>query len=293
MNTRLSSLFRPIQGNGRVASYRYIEKTASPLFRPYVSCYWMSEPMELSGTAGKIHTAAQIDRVLPDGCTDIIFTYRPKQNRYSLRFIGAFADPFAITYEEDSPIHHFGVRFFPGGAFSFLGTAMAEFSGSSIDLELVLPGSVQRINERLFAASSMDERVEIMEEFLISQLRKKGSLHDDLMANLLHRIFVTEGKISVRELAGAEYISERHMNRKFAQWIGLSPKKFSQVVRFQSILKHISRKPAGDWESLAMEYGYFDTSHLIHDFTKYYGATPAAAAEEYQKMSDFYNPAHR
>ncbi|HZG16857.1 MAG TPA: helix-turn-helix domain-containing protein [Candidatus Bathyarchaeia archaeon] len=293
MNTRLSSLFRPIQGNGRVAFYRYIEKTASPLLRPYVSCYWMSEPVKLSERASNIYTAVQIDRVLPDGCTDIIFTYHPKQNRYSLRFIGAFADPFAIVYEEDSPIHHFGVRFFPGGAFSFLRTAMAEFSDSSIDLELVLPESVPRLNERLFAVSSMDEKVEIMEEFLISQLRKKGSLHDDLMANLLHRIFVTGGKISVRELAGVEYISERHMNRKFAQWIGLSPKKFSQVVRFQTILNHISRKQAGDWESLALEHGYFDTSHLIHDFIKYYGATPAVAAEEFQKMSDFYNPAQR
>ncbi|WP_134686145.1 helix-turn-helix domain-containing protein [Brevibacillus migulae] len=82
------------------------------------------------------------------------------------------------------------------------------------------------------------------------------------------------------------------MNRKFSQWIGLSPKKFSQVVRFQNMLQQISRRPAGDWESFAWEHGYFDTSHFIHDFTKHYGATPAVAAEEYQRMSDFYNPAY-
>ncbi|WP_134686144.1 DUF6597 domain-containing transcriptional factor [Brevibacillus migulae] len=207
MHAKLSSLFRPIQGNGRVTSYRYVERSASPLLRPYVSCYWMSEPVTLLERASSIHTAAQIDRVLPDGCTDIIFTYSPLQDRYSLRLIGAFTDPFAIVYEEDSPIHHFGVRFFPGGAFSLLQTAMAEFGGSSTDLELILPGSVQRLCERLFAGRSLDEKTKAMEEFLLSCLREHGAVQDDVMANLLYRIFESGGKMTVRELAKAEYLS--------------------------------------------------------------------------------------
>nr|WP_275901085.1 helix-turn-helix domain-containing protein [Paenibacillus periandrae] len=115
-------------------------------------------------------------------------------------------------------------------------------------------------------------------------------MNDSLIHNLLHHIFVTEGKTSVQELANKEVISTRQMNRIFYQWIGASPKRFCDVVRFQAIIDDIQSLGKIDGASLALNHGYFDQAHMIRDFKRFYGESPLVAAREFGNMSDFYNP---
>lgn len=95
--------------------------------------------------------------------------------------------------------------------------------------------------------------------------------------------------MGVKELAEREAISERQLNRKFGQWIGVSPKKFSEVVRFQSVLRTIQSGSPLDWTELALKHSFFDQAHLIRDFRRFYGDSPLTAAKDFRRLSDFYN----
>lgn len=300
MDPLLHSLFRPLQVNGSDLSTYYIEQKPSAALKAYVACYWESGPanrvVEENLAASCEDTALlslpqeeTMERVLPDGCTDILFEYDPVSKRQGLSYCGTFTQPFVSARQAGSETRIFAVRFFPGGAHYFHGMPTHLFTGGNYRLEDLWPESIAVIGERIMEAQNFNERVRIMDEYLNQLLLRQRTNDCDLMKNLLHRIFVSGGSVEVRELAEREAISERQLNRKFGQWIGISPKKFSEVVRFQSVLHSIQSGGGLDWTELALKHSFFDQAHLIRDFRRFYGDSPLTAAKDLRKLSDFYN----
>ncbi|AUS29393.1 helix-turn-helix domain-containing protein [Paenibacillus sp. P2(2022)] len=302
MDPLLHSLFRPLQVNGSDPYTYYIEQKPSAALRAYVACYWESGPatrevyernMAVSdrdeASLGWLEEEEAVDRVLPDGCTDILLEYDPVSKRQELSYCGTFTHPFVSTRQAGSETRIFAVRFFPGGAHYFHGMSTHLFTGGNYRLEEIWPENVEIIGERILEARDFNERVRIMEEYLNQLLMRQRTNDCDLMKNLLHRIFVNGGSVGVKELAEREAISERRLNRKFGQWIGISPKKFSEVVRFQSVLHSIQNGDSVDSMELALKHNFFDQAHLIRDFRRFYGASPLTAAKDFRKLSDFYN----
>ncbi|MFB5677747.1 DUF6597 domain-containing transcriptional factor [Paenibacillus terreus] len=103
MQAPLHTLFRPIQANGRTASNKYTERLPSRLLAPFVACYWMSEPAPAEemepGTASLLKMPRQgvVDRVIPDGCSDILFVHDVCRNTYSILFSGFMDRPLSLT----------------------------------------------------------------------------------------------------------------------------------------------------------------------------------------------------
>ncbi|WP_342427594.1 helix-turn-helix domain-containing protein [Paenibacillus sp. FSL L8-0158] len=302
MDPLLHSLFRPLQVNGSDLSTYYIEQKPSAALRAYVACYWESGPATREVSEENVAVSDKdaaslswmeeeeaVDRVLPDGCTDILLEYDSVSKRQELSYCGTFTNPFVSTRQVGSETRIFAVRFFPGGAHYFHGMPTHLFTDGNYHLEDLWPESIAVIGERIMEAQNFNERVRIMDEYLNQLLLRQRTNDCDLMKNLLHRIFVSGGSVGVKELAERETISERQLNRKFGQWIGISPKKFSEVVRFQSVLRSIQSGGSLDWTELALKHSFFDQAHLIHDFRKFYGASPLTAAKDFRKLSDFYN----
>ncbi|WP_179031104.1 helix-turn-helix domain-containing protein [Paenibacillus kribbensis] len=300
MDPLLHSLFRPLQVNGSDSSTTYIEKKPSAALRAYVACYWESGPAarvvegnfaascEDAASLSQLDEAA-VDRVLPDGCTDILLEYDPVSKRQEISYCGTFTYPFVSARQAGAETRIFAVRFFPGGAHYFHGMPIHLFTGGNYRLEEIWPENVEIIGERISEAQDFNERVRIMDEYLSRLLLRHRTSDCDLMKNLLHRIFVNGGSVGVKELAEREAISERQLNRKFGQWIGISPKKFSEVVRFQSVLRTIQNGGPPDWTELALKHGFFDQAHLSRDFRRFYGDSPLTAAKDFRRLSDFYN----
>ncbi|MHB0883232.1 AraC family transcriptional regulator [Paenibacillus sp. SEL1] len=300
MDPLLHSLFRPLQVNGSDLSTYYIEQKPSAALKAYVACYWESGPanrvVEENLAASCEDTALlslpqeeTMERVLPDGCTDILLEYDPVSKRQELSYCGTFTQPFVSARQAGSETRIFAVRFFPGGAHYFHGMPTHLFTGGNYRLEDLWPESIAVIGERILEAQNFNERVRIMDEYLNRLLLRQRTNDCDLMKNLLHRIFVSGGSVGVKELAEREAISERQLNRKFGQWIGISPKKFSEVVRFQSVLHSIQSGGGLDWTELALKHSFFDQAHLIRDFRRFYGDSPLTALKDFRKLSDFYN----
>lgn len=288
MDARLHDLFRPVQANGRISSYIYAEKPPSPALKPYVCCYWQSEP-RVAGEKQPLFRPETVDRVLPDGCTDIIFMENLATGEMNVRYCGTFQQAFTISYAEGTPARRFGIRFMPGGAYPFLKTAVSAFHDQAVAAEQIGPVIGEETVERVREARSFGERIGAVEACLMRQPGDKGTDGDARLKNVLYRVFITGGGTTVSELARSETISTRQLHRSFRQWVGLSPKKFAEVVRFQTLLRDIQAGSVSNWAVVAAERGFFDQAHMIREFKRFYGASPMQAAAEYRGMSDLSN----
>ncbi|OAX50495.1 helix-turn-helix domain-containing protein [Paenibacillus sp. AD87] len=292
MDHSLHPLFRPIQMNGTDRNTYYIEQIPSISLMAHVACYWESGSIPHTGEQDQEPISVPA-RVLPDGCTDMLITYDSVRSAHSYVYCGNYTHPFAVPEAFDvspSADYTFGVRFFPGGAYVFHGLPLEGFTDMRIPLEECWPVRLNELQERIAGTRIFEERVQVMNAYLSPLSVQTNTYENDLMKNALHRIFIDGGRMSVSELAMREVVSERQLHRKFAEWIGISPKRFSEVVRFHRVLGSIHQGHTADGVALALNHGFFDQAHLIRQFRKFYGETPLTAAKEHQqRLSDLYN----
>ncbi|MGQ8870962.1 DUF6597 domain-containing transcriptional factor [Paenibacillus sp. TSA_86.1] len=311
MDARLHPLYRPVQMNGMDPRTYYIEHNPSPVLTPYVACYWESGTREYrdNGEDGTAAIGFKVNdlmlkstasaRVLPDGCTDMLIDYDPVQDRYAYSYCGNYMEPFAFPLSLTAPpvgAYTFGVRFFPGGAPFLHGQSLDVFTDRRIPLEDCWPIRWDELRLKMEDTANFAERVQVMEHYLLQTTLRHSRTHhhadQDLLRNVLYRIFKEKGRLSVQDLALSEAVSERQLHRKVTEQVGISPKRFSEIVRFHQVLQGIHRGEFTDGAALAQAYGFYDQAHLIRQFRKFYGDTPLMAVQEHQLMlSEKYNHA--
>ncbi|WP_158289539.1 DUF6597 domain-containing transcriptional factor [Paenibacillus flagellatus] len=264
----LHRMYRPIQppDAGRAAA-AYREAFPSPALAPFVACFWTMEE-----TVGAIH------RVVPDGCMDMLFEWRPDRPDVRRSICGAFDRPFDAA-SAAAGRRYFGIRFFPGGLYRLFRVPSAEFTDRLVPLDDVAGAQGRLLAERLSECGTFAERVAAAERFLLDALRR-GTLPetDAAFGNALYELFRSEGAAPIAELARSSGVGERALNRLFGRWTGLAPKTFARIVRFQLVLSGLERGfGPDDWAGAAARYGFADQAHLIRDFRSLYGDSPAAA----------------
>lgn len=311
MDTLLHSLYRPVQLNGLDPRTYYIECDPSPVLKPYVACYWESGSRKHAEGDGQDAVTMDIKvrdimlksatsaRVLPDGCTDILIDYNPEKDRHAYSYCGNYMQPFAFPLSQTAPLagaYTFGVRFFPGGAPFLHGQSLDLFTDQRIPLEDCWPIGWDELRIQMQEAMNFAERVQVMEHYLRRMIASSSwapnQADQDLLRSVLHRIFKEKGTMSIQEIALREAVSERQLHRKMTEQVGISPKRFSEIVRFHQVLHGIRNGHTADGAALAQTYGFYDQAHLIRQFRKFYGDTPLAAVQEHQQMlSEKYNDA--
>ncbi|WP_145333384.1 helix-turn-helix domain-containing protein [Paenibacillus xylanexedens] len=313
MDASLHALYRPVQMNGMDPRTYYIENSPSPVLIPYVACYWESgtrghmedgkygiEGMDMDIKVNDLMLKFPASaRVLPDGCTDILIDYNPEQARYTYSYCGNYTQPFAFPLSPPAPpagAYTFGVRFFPGGAPFLHGQSLDLFTDRRVPLEDCWPDRWDELQLKMEETVNFAQRVQVMESYLRRVTLRSSPIHhqadQDLLRNVLYRIFKESGRLSIQELAQGEAVSERQLHRKMTEQVGISPKRFSEIVRFHEVLHGIRKGRAADGAELAQTYGFYDQAHLIRQFRKFYGDTPLVAVQEHQQMlSEKYNDA--
>lgn len=229
----------------------------------------------------------RLERLLPDGSCGLVVNLRDDVVRvYDRRdhsqyqrlpggvLVGPHSDFFVIDTAQQQSVA--GVHFLPGGAFPFLRMPAAELHGLHVGLDEVWGGFARELRECLAAAPSVDARFDLLECALLRQLARPLAHHPAVAYAL--REFRSSPGLGVARVRDATGLSERRFIELFRQQVGLTPKLYSRVRRFQSTLRRI---PAGavDWADVALAGGYFDQAHLIHDFRAISGLSPGEYAE--------------
>ncbi len=262
--------------HGAMQSCKYIPQ--QPL-SAFVACLWYWEG------APSPHTK---ERMLPNGEPALIFNLCDESIRiYDAQntarfasygtavFSGARSNCFAIDTSQQERI--IGVQFGPGGAYPFFRMPASEMECASFDLDDLWPRQAGAIREQLLAAPSAGAMFATLERCLLSQLVRPLQLHPGVSYAL--RQFNDPAHAS-RIAAVTERIglSPRRFIQLFHQQVGLTPKAFCRVRRFQNALRSIRSSNAIEWAQVALDCGYYDQAHFIHDFQDFSGFTPSAYA---------------
>jgi AraC-like DNA-binding protein len=167
------------------------------------------------------------------------------------------------------------VCFKPGGARPFLPMPATELTNQVVDLSLVFGTAAFDLREQLQAAQTNDDRVCILERFLLARVTWEQAPHPAVTFALAS---FQDGhkRRSISEVTAQLGLSPKRFISLFEEAVGLTPKVFCRVLRFQEVLRRIQRGQPVRWADLALDYGYFDQAHFIHDFQAFAGLTPTA-----------------
>jgi AraC-like DNA-binding protein len=212
-------------------------------------------------------------RVLPDGCIDMIFVRHSRAENYTACVAGTMTRP--IFAELRGHVDYLGVRFVPGGFRHLFDAAPAELT----DRVVPLAGLFARagLAEQIAGRDHVRARLEEIENQLSRRLRSERP--DAILTQILATISACRGNVTVAQLARLADCSPRHLRRMFRRAVGIGPKTFCRITRFRAALRAL-RRPRPDLLAVALEAGYYDQAHCIHDFNDLYGASPSAALEE-------------
>ena len=173
-----------------------------------------------------------------------------------------------------------GVYLEPGSTSAVLQVPALELTDQVVSLEDVWGSPGARLAEEL-AALDEAARVDRLEAVLLERLRRAPAPPSGVDVVGLARWVRTEPtRMTVRRLADAAGVSRRHLARVFRELVGVSPKRYCRLARFQAGLVHAGSGPGVKWAQVAAELGYADQSHMIAEFRELSSLTPDALATQ-------------
>ncbi len=263
-----------------MVSYRH--KPAPPLDR-FVEVIWVME------TGPAPHTK---ERLLPDGSVEFVFDLNegafPIFSRENLDrrevfrgnvLCGPHSQSFAIDTSVATSVA--GIHFKPGGARPFVSLPFGELHNSHVGLESLWGHTAaNRIRERLLDAPTPESKARVLEQTLLAAAPVPSRHPAVAFALNEFRMLPETQKIS--DVTAKIALSPRRFIDLFRNEIGLTPKLFCRVRRFQKILRQISTGQPINWTDLALRCGYFDQAHFIHDFRAFSGINPSTYTADYR-----------
>jgi AraC-like DNA-binding protein len=185
------------------------------------------------------------------GITGISDTYKTFKNSANIGTILVYLTEIGFAHFASHPAH--------------------ELFNQSLSLEDIFNNnSLSEIEEKLSSAHTDKQRIQIVERFLLSQL--KDIQTDKLIIEAVKIIYQTKGTIRIKELNEKLFISQSPFEKRFRKLVGTTPKKFASIVRFNSVLDNLSNTKS--LTDICYENNFFDQAHFIKDFKQYTGETP-------------------
>lgn len=130
--------------------------------------------------------------------------------------------------------------------------------------------SIAEVEEKLIAATNDKERIQIVQQFLVSQLKDIET--DKLIVEAVNLVYQTNGTIRIKELNEKLFISPSAFEKRFRKVVGTTAKKFASIVRFNTVLDNLDKTES--LTELCYENNFFDQAHFIKDFKQFTGDTP-------------------
>ncbi len=136
-----------------------------------------------------------------------------------------------------------------------------------------LNGETRSFASLLWEANTDLEKIKLIEYFLLKNLKR--SVSNIYAERAIKYIYQEKGCITPAELAKQVYTCERNLRRNFDQFVGISPKQYADIVRFNSFMRELYTGTNSHLETLAFHYNYYDLSHLNKDFNRFLGICPS------------------
>jgi len=241
--------------------------------KPYIRCFWGTQ-RPITKTKNDILTE---ELIIPDTCMDIIFDVNYSKNTINSSFIGINNEAFKTTAQnkEEDTTSTFAIRFYAWTAVLFSDESMNGVKNKAFDTQQHYSKLKSAIEPLLFDNSTLSERIAVTEKILLGRLNT-NRINSTLEAGIFH-ILSGKGIMKASSLANEIYVSSRQLERIFNEYIGISPKQLTSLVRYQNLWNDILFNKHFNVIDAVQLYGYTDQSHLLHDFKKYHSVLPSEA----------------
>jgi AraC-like DNA-binding protein len=254
----------------------YLSYTPRPPLNEYVERMWL--------VAGG--QSPRRERILPSGTIELVINLRQDQVRIERTMDSArvqtysgvvVSGTYSGAFEIDAMQHaaFMGVHFKPAGASAVIGVPAIEYANQHVDLAALWDDrTVSGLRERLCAATTHRARFQHLESALIRRLRTDRRLHPAVRLALGY--FGPHGTgNAVGDVARRSGLSHRRFLTIFKSEVGLAPKQFCRILRFQHVHAVTQHTGRVDWAEVALSCGFYDQPHLAHEFRRLSGLTPA------------------
>ena len=238
----------------------------------YVRYFWVFEG---SGS----ESAPYIHRTMANGCPELLFHY---QGNFSELLAGDKLHSAFVTGIHAQTNHHrrfttkesfgiFGVSFYPHALPALFGIPGVALINQLPELSLLLKQTERGIDDKIVDAKDNKERYSLITKFLENKVKRFE--HPEI-AFAVKTIVECNGQLSIKQLSNQCNTSLRQFERNFRQYIGFTPKLFSRIIRFNSVIGQ-SNSTKDSLTDIAYQFGYYDQSHFIQDFREFSGFNPS------------------
>src|SRR5262245_38134639 len=227
-----------------------------------------------------------LERVLPTGAAQLIVNlkedrtrlYDPEPPHQCIATAGTILAGVQSRYQIiDTSEQEYvaGVAFRPGGTAAFIQAPACETRDADTPLEsLWRRQRIADLREQLLESDHPEAQLDVIENVLREMLQPTG-VHPAIAFALaaFNRAPLTANIGAVTEAIG---MSAKRFIERFKTQVGVSPKRYCRIRRFQQALVRAHRGHPVDWPQVALECGYYDQAHFIHEFRSFSGLTPTA-----------------
>lgn len=250
-----------------------------PKLGPYVHSYFLIEtgksenPTDIRSSGGMNNH--------PQGTVDLMFAlsggfdltnYKGSSFQLNEIFImGQQEGFFNIDFAPNTKL--IGIVFYPESFRKLFALAPVDFVNKGEVVTNILDQPYRDLLDKMHDLGRMERIVPLLDFFFASQLAQVD-YNFDPFDELVRNIQKSQMVYSVPDMIELLNVSERTLQRKMKQLIGISPKSFSKLNRFKRVLETINKRDELDWQDILHGYEFFDQAHFIKEFKRYTGATP-------------------
>lgn len=266
----------------------YLERRPHPALAPFIKSFWYAcDP----------HAIHRHERVLPSGRAQVVISLArdyltdanhptdPLQHSPAALFLGIYSRHQQIDLIDLTEL--IGILFHPGGTLPFFPADTQIFTNRETSLEDIWGNASEDLRDDLREASTPTQKFTLLESALLLRLNQSKTQHRSSVINFalthLHR---APGTTTVAELTRQIGLSPRRLSQLFREQVGVSPKLYCRIQRFQQAVQAMHRGLDVPWTELALTCGYYDQSHFANDFHAFSGLSPTTYTATYHRWSN-------
>ncbi len=220
------------------------------------------------------------ERVYPTGYATMVFHYG-SPSIFQKKDLSKNIEPNLVICGQQTSYYDlslagktgmFLIVFKPHGVKSFFNFPITELLNESLSLHDLLNNEAIELEDKLFNAPKNRQRISLLEDFLIKRLN-----HNNEFERVEHAIKIIEnfkGQIKTKDIAPEVCLGIKQFERTFSKYVGINPKKYASIIRFQNVIQLRRKHKNSSMFQLAIDNGYYDHAHFIHDFKSFTGLSP-------------------
>lgn len=268
MMLSLAEMYRPITSTP-FSKYE-IEIDPCPVLKPYVRCFW--------GTACPEEAVLSEKLIIPDTCMDIIFRVDHAENRSNGVFCALDDRSYrTVPSARNVVVSVFGIRFYAWTAALFTEDTLKGSKNGRYPAEAFFSKIKSELEPAVTAEHNIFDRKKAAERVLLKHMRAAEA--DSGLLNAVYGMLKSCGGAKIADIREYACVSERKLERLFEDAMGLSPKAFSSLLRYQLLWQEMVSSRGFNVLDAVEKYGYTDQSHLLNDFKKRHLMYPKEAVE--------------